>query len=694
MDPPFAEDSRTEPNQDSGPEVSSVPGTEAGGTPRADLPLCDLIMKGGITSGVIYPRAVGRISKRYRLKKIGGASAGAIAAVFAAAAEYGERTVAAGEVDESSLRRTSSSAVGFRRLELVPDELGERLRTLFQPMPGTATVYRAITAWLEPEPVRTSRGDTAAKPMRALSKSQRGRAIAKRLATTWGMVVRAHPCTFGAALLAGLAPLVPALSSVKWSRGGPVSSAAPLALAWMATSAAAATGVAGSALVGRALKAMAGNGFALCDGHTRHPSGGGDEPLTDWMTRTIDEIAGVSHHLTFGDLWGEEATARREAQLSGAGDDTATVQDWRDNDPEVDLLVMTTNLTFRRPYTFPFTQHDRFYFCEVCWRQYFPSSVIGQLTTAIEGGPAPDKLPASASGEGEASIPMRCPRHPDDAEAVWLLPDAAKIPIVVAARLSLSFPLLISAVPMLCIDYARADDRRSLICTWFSDGGIASNFPMHFFDAPWPRRPTFGIDLQSLHPDYPDQRVWRHTESKPRPFPRSQAITGVVDFLSAMVRTMQNWADETQITLPGFRDRVVEVRLGEDEGGINLQMAPSTIESLAELGDKGAEAFESFDFEQHSWVRYRAAMSALTELIDKMAENYQPEKGEGYQGFLSRYSSSAAVYAHASRDAIEADITATADLMQVAKQWAERQYPLNAPQVPAPRPHFRPAPPL
>ena len=30
---------------------------------------------------------------------------------------------------------------------------------------------------------------------------------------------------------------------------------------------------------------------------------------------------------------------------------------------------------------------------------------------------------------------------------------------------------------------------------WFSDGGISSNFPVHFFDSPVPTRPTFAIDL-------------------------------------------------------------------------------------------------------------------------------------------------------------------------------------------------------
>ena len=46
-------------------------------------------MKGGITSGVVYPEAVVRLAKRYRFCGIGGTSAGAIAAVASAAAEHG-----------------------------------------------------------------------------------------------------------------------------------------------------------------------------------------------------------------------------------------------------------------------------------------------------------------------------------------------------------------------------------------------------------------------------------------------------------------------------------------------------------------------------------------------------------------------------------------------------------------------------
>ncbi len=50
---------------------------------------CDVVIKGGITSGGVYPRAVLALSKKYRLMNIGGASAGAIAAAGAAAAEFG-----------------------------------------------------------------------------------------------------------------------------------------------------------------------------------------------------------------------------------------------------------------------------------------------------------------------------------------------------------------------------------------------------------------------------------------------------------------------------------------------------------------------------------------------------------------------------------------------------------------------------
>ena len=101
---------------------------------------------------------------------------------------------------------------------------------------------------------------------------------------------------------------------------------------------------------------------------------------------------------------------------------------------------------------------------------------------------------------------------PDDPEAaantppLRRLPDAADLPVIVATRMSLSFPLLIAAVPLWSVSYRkRAPDDAAqppgapqYEKLWFSDGGLASNFPVHLFDAPLPGRPTFAINLGSF----------------------------------------------------------------------------------------------------------------------------------------------------------------------------------------------------
>ena len=97
--------------------------------------LCDLVMKGGITSGVVYPLAVCRVAETYSFKNIGGASAGAIAAAAAAAAECGRR---------------SGFNEGFELLEELPQWIGSngRLLKMFQPDGATASLFRLVLAGL------------------------------------------------------------------------------------------------------------------------------------------------------------------------------------------------------------------------------------------------------------------------------------------------------------------------------------------------------------------------------------------------------------------------------------------------------------------------------------------------------------------------------------------------------------------
>ena len=68
---------------------------------------CDIVMKGGITSGIVYPAAVVEIAKSFIFKNVGGTSAGAIAASLTAAAER--------------RRAADASTAGFDRLATVPD---------------------------------------------------------------------------------------------------------------------------------------------------------------------------------------------------------------------------------------------------------------------------------------------------------------------------------------------------------------------------------------------------------------------------------------------------------------------------------------------------------------------------------------------------------------------------------------------
>jgi len=233
-------------------------------------------------------------------------------------------------------------------------------------------------------------------------------------------------------------------------------------------------------------------------------------------------------------------------------------------------------------------------------REYFPEAVVAQLV----GGRAPCASTA-------------------DGRALCRFPDTADVPVVVAARLSLSFPGLISAVPLYAFDYSREDPAARLpVRCWMSDGGITANFPIHFFDTLWPRRPTFGIDLRAYHPDRPGQDVFYPGPSVHGRHPRAREISTVGQFLGAILTTMQYWADDAQAMLPGYRDRVVDVHLAPYEGGLNLRMPDDVVAVLAEKGRQAAEALARFDLEQHQWTRYLTAMSELQEVVAKMHDRF------------------------------------------------------------------------
>src|SRR4029079_4804049 len=180
-------------------------------------------------------------------------------------------------------------------------------------------------------------------------------------------------------------------------------------------------------------------------------------------------------------------------------------------------------------------------------------------------------------------------------------PDADALPLVVGARLSLSFPVLLQAVPLYSIDWTLRENQDGVVklerC-WFSDGGICSNLPIHFFDALLPGRPTFALSLKGEHPDYPvvfppfqpgqseRSNVWisknnsAGTTATWNRFDQGAPAVPLLSFIGAMVDTMQCWNDNLTILHPGYRDRIVHISHTDDEGGLNLNMPKPIIERL------------------------------------------------------------------------------------------------------------------
>jgi hypothetical protein len=110
------------------------------GTTRAPQADWDFVLKGGITGGIVYPAALARLGWNYRLRSIGGTSAGAIAAAAAAAAEFGR------------------DSGGFEKLAGLPEELARtdesgstRLFRLFEPQPRTRALFDLLVAGLMPD---------------------------------------------------------------------------------------------------------------------------------------------------------------------------------------------------------------------------------------------------------------------------------------------------------------------------------------------------------------------------------------------------------------------------------------------------------------------------------------------------------------------------------------------------------------
>ncbi len=518
---------------------------------------CDIVMKGGITSGVVYPKAIAELAKEFRFKNVGGTSAGAIAAALAAAAEYA---------------RVSGKGAGFARLEQLPDFLAGKtegkpnLLNLFPPAKPTRRLFAVLTAFL---------GD--------------GSTGEKSVAAFGALLLATPPLT-----ILSFAPAV-LLPAVLWDQLAALGTPA-IAVLLVVELVLIAAGI-GLMIAGNAVRALA---FTLPKNRFGFSTGMAAEDrrlpgVSEWLHDEIQKTAGLDPTdppLTFGDLWlAGEGVADREEELRK-----------RENDPElraINLQMITTALSHGHPYRLPF-ENRRFGFRPSELRAYFPAAVV-------------DYMIGHARQGDEAFTGMNDP----DLHA---LPEPWDLPIVVAARMSLSFPILFAMVPLYAFDYTLAVNSTAPTqpehC-WFIDGGLSSNFP---------------ASLNEENNVWMMERSGSGTSDRWRRFPE-RGPGAIGGYVGAVLDAIRNWHDNTQMAVPGFRDRIAHVKLSPDEGGLNLKMDPAKVKALSERGKwAGVRLRERFgaagadrpglNWNTHRWVRFRTSMMLLQKMLRQTAEAF------------------------------------------------------------------------
>jgi predicted acylesterase/phospholipase RssA len=620
---------------------------------------CDLVMTGGVASGVVYPWAVVELARAYRFRNIGGTSVGAMAAALAAAAEYGRRT--GFETPFEPLRRLPAS-LG----EVLPDGR-TRMFSLFQPANrqgarllrlwgllfqgnGTRGWLRQLWKWWRACKDEDIEKDLRCRPPRCLE-------IPAALITSHGWW-----------LLAGLlAALVLAWSSGAlqgwvWLCSGPDALAcvgrglaSGLAIATLCLGVPVAVLLAKLACDIR--HGIIANNLGLCAGGTLdrqappdpedpdnpHPRPG----LSEWLHEGIQRSAGLTPKdppLTFGDLWNAPA-------YPGAPRGTFCGDDDPMQRRSINLMVITSNVTHGRPYRLPLSKSSRLFYRPGELEPYLPQSVLNALVTASRPY-EPGSDPFSA----------RDPR-PDPQLADLLELPSAGMPIVVAARLSLSFPLLFSAIPLYAIDHERKDRKNlALRRCLFTDGGLSSNFPIHLFDAALPSWPTFGLWLDERGPFQrlddkapvwlPDLPLsgrfdsWNRFDPDIDPEPekdlegdvhrsrrcgRPSRTWGLLGgFLVGLVTHAKDWHDRTSFRMPHVRNRVARLWLGPREGGLHIAMPRAQILQMAHrygttAGRLFVERFcgdgrtETPAWREQRWVRLQVLLKGIRERIEGLS---------------------------------------------------------------------------
>jgi predicted acylesterase/phospholipase RssA len=569
---------------------------------------CDLVLKGGITSGVVYPLAICEIATHYRLKNLGGTSAGAIAAALAAAAELGRTTPGAGFVRLAKIPEIITEA----------DELGRtKLMRLFQPRPRLRVLFNSLlrlinlsSYWQVPEPAQQNsnqgllqRLGTPLKFRFPLMRMELTFTSIFAMVSSWVFQYLKRPSTwvlFSVGIAFVFVLPLELIAKIVWI---PLS-AAMITLALMLYD---------------FFEVMPNEHFGMCGGareskpQAAKPPGAtatgaktpesqvDDDALSDWLHDQLNLAAfGQKRNvpLTFGELWSAPNAANTSVFIA-------------DQLRRIDLSLLTTCASHGRSYTLPLNSLNlKLFFHPDDMRRLVPAPVVAWLMRGYTQADA---------------------RKTVNQDTVYPMPPAADWPVVLAVRMSLSFPVLFSMVR-----FYTENRQGQFWPIWFTDGGLASNFPIHLYDDPIPPRPTFAINLRGLEQDEKLQandclniEFWKSPANGLTPRLPLIPVRGMPGFFGRVLDSMQNWSDNSLVNLIGYRDRIVHVKLAHDEGGMNLNMNIGTINRLRDRGwAAGRLLVERFaDGQSNYWALHRQdrlgiAISGAQQWVQTLARDY------------------------------------------------------------------------
>jgi hypothetical protein len=219
----------------------------------------------------------------------------------------------------------------------------------------------------------------------------------------------------------------------------------------------------------------------------------------------------------------------------------------------------------------------------------------------------------------------------------------------------MSFPVLFRAVRLYLLHFgsSRRGGGKRLYELWLADGGITSNFPVHLFDSPVSTRPTFCLNLlypgdevhsvggagesaeaaegASTDPEAPFIRMARTNQAELLLFHQmaeGPPLKRPIGWGGRILFTARQWSDIALMNVPGYRDRIVHIRMRPGEGGLNLDMDRATVEGLDARGRLAgkiiAERFRpdcatdplyggplKLNWANHRFVRFRSFIAAL-----------------------------------------------------------------------------------